>query len=148
MTLLEWVQAYFDLPGGTNKLDSFYANETQQIIAINFGFSYLSNVTGTTYAQIDDQTLESLYTINEKQAIVYYLEYDMCLKSSSAGGSSLTNADKITIKDMSHTVIKENTSGTNSNTSGSMACEDWLSKISDLFATESIGITFGNFIRS
>lgn len=148
MDLIDYITDWFDLPGGTNKLDSYYANETQVILAINFGFSYLSDYTGTSYATVTASTPESDFTLEEKQAIIYYLEYDMCLKSKTGGGSSLSSADKITIKDLSHTVIKETTSGTSSGTSSTMVCEDWLSKIKDLFADESQGLSFATFIRS
>lgn len=148
MSILDWIKAWFDLPGGTNKLDSFYANDTQVVIVINQALLYITGITGDTYTVATSTTPdESVYDLDVKTAITYYMEYDMCLKSTSAGGSSLTNADKITIKDMSHTVIKESTSGSG-DSSGSIACEDWLSKIDDVFPTSNSGLSFATFVRS
>jgi len=144
MTLLDWIKAWFQTPSGTNKLDTFYANDTQILVVINMALEYIGKINGVVYPEVDATTLEADFSLKEKQGIIYFIEYDMCLKSkSSAGGSSLTNADKITIKDMSHTVIKETSSGSGtSSATTSMACDDWLGKINDLFFTADGGVLF------
>jgi len=151
MNILDWIKAWFLLPSGTNKLDTFYANDIQIVITLNMGLSFITAITGEIYTEITATTpLETEYSLNVKTALTYYLEYDMCLKSkSSSGGSSNTNSDKITIKDLSHTVIKETKSGTGSSSaSTSIKCDDWLQKIRDLFAENSDvgGIIFNDVL--
>lgn len=117
-----------DVPTSTTA----YTSDASLLRALNRGKRYIEKIEDSTIADITGATTDAQVTVTQYDALVYYIQYDICL---NGGGTGLQSGEKISYKIDSLAVTKEASSGTSTET-GVEICEDWLKLISNLFADE------------